>query len=294
MSTTLPEIPDSPLVSVQWLYDHLGADDIVILDASAFPVDGPGGKPLYVSGDEEYLVGGHLPGAIFADVITELSDPTTGYAFSRPSAQRFAAAVGALGITNTTSVIVYDSSLGHFAARVWWLFRAFGYDRVAVLDGGLKAWIAADFPLEFGHVEPRTAQFTATERPELWVDKEFVERVVNGTEHATLVCGLPPREFTGEVAPRLRPGHIPGSVSVPVVRLLDKSTNTFLDRESLADRLGEATLADHVVTYCGGGIAAAADALALTLIGHSRVSLYDGSLDEWVSDPGAPLVTHAG
>lgn len=294
MSTTLPANPDSPLVSARWVYDHLGADDLVILDATAFLVDGPGGAHQYVSGDEEYLVGGHIPGAVFADVINELSGPSTGQSFRKPSAQQFADAVGTLGISNETSVVVYDSTFGHFAARVWWLFRAFGYDRVVVLDGGLTAWNAADFPLEFGHTEPTPASFTATERPELWVDKDFVEGIVAGTRNASLVCGLPPKEFTGQVSPRPRAGHIPGSISAPVVRLLDKATNTFLGREALADRLADATTSEHVVVYCAGGIAAAADALALTLVGHNNVSLYDGSLAEWIADPEAPLVTPAG
>ncbi|MFC4223057.1 sulfurtransferase [Lysinibacter cavernae] len=291
MSSILPEKPDSPIVSAQWVYDHLGSEDIILVDASAFLVDTPDGKYAYVSGDEEFMVGGHLPGAVFADLINEFSDPSTGVPFSKPDVQRFADAAGAIGADNEKTIIVYDSSFGHFAARLWWLFRAFGYDRVVVLDGGLKAWNANEFPLEYGHVEPDPCSFTADERPELWVDKAFVEGIVAGTEQASLVCGLPPKEFTGAVNPRVRGGHIPGSVSAPVVRLLDKATNTFLGREALADRLGEATTADRVVVYCGAGIAAAADALALTLIGHKNVALYDGSLIEWAADPGAPLVT---
>ncbi|GAA3597462.1 hypothetical protein GCM10022198_22070 [Klugiella xanthotipulae] len=294
MSPTLPENPDSPLVSAQWVYDHLGADGLVILDATAFLLDGPGGHPAYVSGDEEYLVGGHLPGAIFADVITEFSDPAGPFPFTRPSAERFATAAGALGISNETSVVVYDGSFGHFASRVWWLFRAFGYDRVVVLDGGLTAWQAAGFPLEVGHVEPTPRTFVARERTELWVDKSFVEGVIAGTESAALVCGLPPREFTGETTAVSRAGHIPGSVSAPVVRLLDRSTKTFLNREALAERLGEATTAKRVVVYCSAGLAAAADALALTVLGHTGVALYDGSLAEWAADAAAPLVTTAG
>lgn len=100
MSSILPEKPDSPIVSAQWVYDHLGSEDIILVDASAFLVDTPDGKYAYVSGDEEFMVGGHLPGAVFADLINEFSDPSTGVPFSKPDVQRFADAAGAIGADN--------------------------------------------------------------------------------------------------------------------------------------------------------------------------------------------------
>jgi thiosulfate/3-mercaptopyruvate sulfurtransferase len=274
-----------PLVSTQWLADHLGTQDLVVVDASVVNFTRPDGRPGTLSGHEQFLLEGHLPGAVFADLIEELSDPDGAYPFTRPSAERFARAVGALGIGDTSTVVVYDSAVGQWAARVWWLFRAFGYDDVAVLDGGLGAWRAEGRELQLGHVEPVPRVFAATERPDLWVDKHYIEGVLAGTHEAALVCATPPQEFERR--------HIPGSSSAPAARLVDKERRTYLDRDSLRGILAPAIGAPRIVTYCGGGIAAASAALALTLLGEKSVAVYDGSLNEWASDPDAALVTSA-
>lgn len=276
----------SPVVSTQWLADHLGAEKLVVLDATVLPYTQPSGRAGYLSGHESYVVNGHLPGAVFADVIEELSDVSAPLPFTRPSAAQFEAAVGALGIDNETTVVVYDAVVGQWAARVWWLFRAFGYDRVAVLDGGLTAWRAEERETDVGHVEPSPASFTAVERPEAWASISDVQAIVDGTAPGSLVCGIPPKEFTGAAGR----GHIPGSVSVPAGRLVDRDSNTLLPVDVLRGMLPSE---GRVVTYCNGGIAAAADALALVLAGHTNVALYDGSLNEWAADPARPLVTAA-
>lgn len=130
----------SPVVSTQWLADHLGADQLVVVDASVFVADLPGAARGYVSGHEQYIVDGHIDGAVFADLIDVFSDPEGEHAFTRPDAARFAAAAASIGVDNNTTVIVYDAAVGQWASRIWWLFRAFGYDNVAVLDGGLTKW----------------------------------------------------------------------------------------------------------------------------------------------------------
>jgi thiosulfate/3-mercaptopyruvate sulfurtransferase len=277
--TTLP----GPLVSTQWLADHLGSDRLVVVDASVAHFTRPDGRPGFLSGHEQYLLEGHLPGAVFADLIDELSDPAGAYPFTRPSADRFQDVVGALGIDDATAVVVYDSAVGQWAARVWWLFRAFGYDDVAVLDGGLSAWKREDRELELGHVAPAPRAFRASERPELWVDKAFVEGVLAGENDAALVCATPPQDFERR--------HIPGSASAPAARLVDRERNTFLEADGLAGVLAPALGAPRIVTYCGGGIAAASAALALTLLGERSVAVYDGSLNEWAADPEARLAS---
>jgi thiosulfate/3-mercaptopyruvate sulfurtransferase len=285
-----PVLP-GPLVSTQWLADHLGAERLVVLDASVVGFTQPNGRGGYLSGHEQYLLEGHIPGAVFADVIDELSDPDGAYPFTRPSAERFAAAVGELGIDDDTTVVVYDSVVGQWASRVWWLFRAFGYDDVAVLDGGVTAWRTEGRELEIGHVQPVPAVFSAHERPELWADKAYVEGVLDGRHEAALVCATPPQEFTGEIVSRRRAGHIPGSSSAPAGRLIDRATGSYLEPDALRDLFAPALGAPRIVTYCGGGIAAASAALALTLLGETSVAIYDGSLNEWAADPDAPLAT---
>jgi len=283
--------PTSPLVSTQWLADHLGADDLLVVDASVVAYTQPNGKPGSLSGHEQYIADGHVPGAVFADLIEDFSDPDGGYPFTRPDAERFAAAAGALGIGPGTTVVVYDTAVGQWAARFWWLLRAFGHDTAAVLDGGLTAWLAEDRPVDRGHVEPTPARFTAVERPEAWVDKAYVERVVAGEEPAALVCSVPPKEFTGETPSRVRAGVIPGSTSVPAGRLVDRDARTALPDADLQGLFAPALAAPRIVTYCNGGIAAAAAALQLVRLGETDVAIYDGSLNEWAADPEAPLVT---
>ena len=280
---TGPYLP-SPVVSTQWLADHLGADQLVVVDATVLPYTQPSGRAGYLSGHESYLLNGHLPGAVFADVIDELSDTSAALPFTRPAREQFEAAVGALGIDNETSVVVYDAVVGQWAARVWWLFRAFGYDRVAVLDGGLTAWRSEGRETDVGHVQPSAARFTAMERPEAWASTSDVQEIVDGVAPGSLVCGIPPKEFSGEAGR----GHIPGSLSVPAGRLVDRDTNKLLPTAELRALL---PAEGRVVTYCNGGIAAAADALALVLAGHTDVALYDGSLNEWAAEPTRELAT---
>ena len=282
----------SPVVSTQWLFDHLGADNLVIVDATVFVASLPGGKHGYVSGHEQYIIDGHVPGAVFADLIDEFSDPTGHHPFTRPDAALFESAATSIGIDNESTVIVYDAAVGQWAARLWWLFRAFGYDDVAVLDGGLTKWRAEERETETGHVTPLPAgSFTAVERPELWVDKAFVEGVVRGDNEAALVCAVPPAEFSGEAGNRPRLGHIPGSVSAPAGRLVERDSNALLPVATLKETFAPVLTEQRVVAYCAGGIAAASDALALTLLGHTNVAIYDGSLNEWAADAAAPLVS---
>jgi thiosulfate/3-mercaptopyruvate sulfurtransferase len=286
-TTTLP----SPLVSAQWVADHLGADDLVVVDASVVSFTQPNGKPGSLSGHEQYIAEGHVPGAVFADLVEEFSDPEGRYPFTRPDAARFAAAAGALGIGPATTVVVYDTALGQWAARFWWLLRAFGHDAAAVLDGGLTAWSTDGRPIDRGHVESTATLFEGAERADVWVDKAYVERVVAGDEQAALVCSIPPKEFTGETPSRDRAGVIPGSTSLPVGRLVDRDARTALPDAELRQLFAHIPEAPRIVTYCNGGIAAAAAALQLVRLGETNVAIYDGSLNEWAADPAAPLVT---
>jgi thiosulfate/3-mercaptopyruvate sulfurtransferase len=283
----------SPVVSTQWLADYLGSDNLVVLDATVLPFATPAGKPGFLSGHEQYLIEGHIPTAGFADLLEELSDTAARLPFTHQSPEAFAAAVGALGIDNDTTVVVYDSWIGQWASRLWWLFRTFGYDRVAVLDGGFTKWRAEGRDTEVGHTEPTPRTFVATERPELWATKADVEDVLAGKAQAALVCAVPPKEFSGEEGSRARRGHIPGSSNTPAIRLVNRETNALRPEAELREAFGPAFDQERVIAYCAAGIAASADALALTLLGHRNVAIYDGSLFEWVADENAPVATGA-
>lgn len=280
----------SPVVSTQWLADYLGSDKLVVLDATVLSYSQPNGQSGYLSGHEQYLVGGHVPGAVFADLVDGFSDPDAALPFTHPSGEKFAIAAGSVGVDNDTTVVIYDAAVGQWASRLWWLFRANGYDNVAVVDGGYTKWSSEDRPSEVGHVESPITVFASVERPELWVSKSDVEAIVAGTDSAALVCGVPPKEFAGEAGHRARLGHIPGSISAPAGRLVDQESNALLSEDALRATFGPALDHERIVTYCAGGIAAAADALALTLLGHRNVAIYDGSLNEWAADDSLPLV----
>jgi thiosulfate/3-mercaptopyruvate sulfurtransferase len=283
----------SPLVSTQWLADYLGSDSLVVLDATVLPFATPVGKSGFLSGHEQYLVAGHIPTALFADLIEAFSDTEARLPFTHQAPAAFAEAVGALGIDNETTVVVYDSSVGQWASRLWWLFRAAGYDRVAVLDGGYTKWLAEGRQTDVGHLESTPATFVAVERPELWATKSDIEDVLAGTATAALVCGLPPKEFSGEEGSRARRGHIPGSISAPAGRLVDRETNALLPESALRETFGPALDQPRIVAYCAAGIAASADALALTVLGARNVAIYDGSLLEWTADDRLPVTTLA-
>lgn len=274
-----------PLVSTQWLADHLGGESLVVLDATVLSVEGGG----HVSGDEEYLVHGHVPGAYSADLIEQFSDPDAALTFTRPGREQFERVAGEHGISNETTVIVYDTASGQWASRLWWLLRSFGHDDVAVLDGGLTQWRREGRQLETGHVAPVARSFVAEERPGFWADRGEVEAVAAGIRPGSLVCAVPAKEFSGEAPVRRRAGHIPGSVSVPAATLVDRETRRLLEPGLLAERLEPVANGQRVILYCAAGINATSTALALTLLGRTDLAVYDGSLNEWSADPDAAL-----
>jgi thiosulfate/3-mercaptopyruvate sulfurtransferase len=290
-----------PLVSTRELAvlmagaDESGAAPLLVLDATVLQVTAFDGHSAYVTGHEQYIVNGHIPGAVFADLLEEFSDAASGLPFTRPGAEQFARAAEAVGVDASSTIVLYDDSFGQWAARLWWIFRSFGFENVLVLDGGLRKWTAEERAVEIGYTPPpASAGVAVTEQDGFWTDASRVHRALDGSEPATLVCGLPYREFTGERGHRPRLGHIPGSLSAPVSRLVDRDTNTFLADDALRTSLRDALESpDPIVAYCAGGIISAANALALSLLGRDDVTIYDGSLAEWAADENAPLTTIA-
>ncbi len=277
------------LLPVGTLADRLGDPAVRLFDATVRLERPPGGGPYaIVSGRDEYRRA-RLPGAAFADLAGDLADPATPHAFGLPSAERFAAAAGALGIGPGIHVVAYAQESPMWATRLWWLLRFFGFDAVSVLDGGREGWRAAGLPLQAGEHAHPPEEFTARLRPELLAVRADVEAATaaGGTR---LVCGLRPPVYRGEEASSsARPGHIPGSVNVPWTALAD-DTGRFrpaADR-SAALAAGGLLSGEPVIAYCGGGISATVDVFALHLAGR-EARLYDGALSEWSADPSLPL-----
>jgi len=276
---------DAPLVSTQWLADRLGADDLVVVDATVVFASTPqGSRPI--SGLDAYLVDGHVPGAVHGDLLEAFSDPAGRFGFPRPDLGAVARAAQELGIHDGSTVVVYDAALGQWAARLWWVLRAAGVERVAVLDGGLTAWRAEERPLATGHEDaPTTESLTVAERPGAWADRDEVAAVVAGTRDAALVCALSPHQFSGADGSG---GHIPTSANLPFGSVIDRESRRFAGSDALTQRADEP---GRVIVYCHAGVAAAGLALALVANGADDVAVYDGSLNEWASDPEAPLTT---
>ena len=220
---------------------------------------------------------GHIPGAAFLDLDTELSDlsipPEVGGRHPLPTAEQFAEAAGRAGIRPGTLVVSYDEGMTGGAARLWWLLRHFGHEQAAVLDGGLGIWLG---PLARGEETIEPAVFTPRERnDDLITTDEIVERL--GDPSLVLLDARPADRYRGE-ALGLDPvaGHIPGAVSVPL------SSGALIPAEVLE--------ADELACYCGSGVAASATVLALHRAGRTDARLYAGSWSEW-SRKGLPVET---
>ncbi len=275
------------LVSTDWLQGRLDHPELRLLDATWHL------PHLKRDARAEYAAG-HIPGAVFFD-IDAISDHSTQLPHMLPNPAEFAAAVGKLGIGNDTFVVVYDSYGLMSAARVWWMFRAFGYDRVAVLDGGLPKWKREGRTVDARAVNPAPKTFTSQFRPRVLRRKaEMIENLKTKSEQ--VVDARSAGRFKGsepEVRPGLRGGHIPGSRNVPYNTLLDPQTLAVLPADQLRQRFIAAgvDLGQPIVTSCGSGITACALAFGLHLIGVPRVAVYDGSWTEWGAPGDTPVET---
>lgn len=286
MSTPAPHS-----VSIDWLRARLDEPGLVVIDASTHLTFQSKGPYSLESGRETYDAE-HIPGAVFADLLTEFADPDVDLPWTVPSSERFAAAAGALGIGDDSHVVVYDQHQGFWATRLWWHLRLEGFDNVSVLEGGLPAWRAAGLEVT-AEVAPLPArEFTARRRPELLRTAAQVLESLED-EGTRVVCVLDPETFRGENSTYARPGHIAGSVNLPLSELMDAS-GALKPVADLRVILGAAGLLDEgvtPVTYCGGGIAATGMAHALALVGRHDVAVYDGSLTEWTADESLPMST---
>jgi thiosulfate/3-mercaptopyruvate sulfurtransferase len=287
-----PEL--QPLVETDWLLDHLDDPDLRILDCTVFlrPVEG-GVRPE--SGRAQWEQS-HIPRAAFADLLGDLSDTNTHLPIMMPPAAQFAGAMERYGVSDDSRVVLYDAGGNLWAARVWWMLRAFGFERAAVLNGGWKKWTLEQKPTSSAAPLPRPAgRFTARAQPHLIADWKEVFAALKDPG-VRLVNALSADEHSGKITRVARPGHIPGSVNVPAGSLVDPVTNAYLSLGELRALFERAGLLkpSRVIAYCGGGIAACGDAFVLTLLGAKNVAVYDGSLVEWSSRPELPLETGTG
>ncbi|GMQ78223.1 MAG: sulfurtransferase [Anaerolineae bacterium] len=277
------------LVESSWLEAHLHDEDIRILDCMVFIHAKRG---FSVESGYDNWVRGHIPGSRSADLLIDLSDPSSQLPFMIPKEDHFSNVMSGYGIDDHKSVVLYDAGKNMWAARVWWMLRSYGFENAAILNGGWQKWRLEGRPVSTDNVNYPAATFTAYPRTELIVDKEEVLAAVHD-ENCCIINALTHLEHEGKLAFYGRPGHIPNSVNVPARSLVDKKTHAFLPISELRIIFAKccALAKKRVITYCGGGAAASSVAFALTLLGATNVAVYDGSLIEWAQDSKLPMVT---
>jgi len=280
------------LIDTDALERQLGDPDLRVFDCTTILIPDPKTTYQAVPARADFEKG-HIPGAQFIDLQADLSDKNHRLRFMLPSAEDFAAAMSRFGVGEGTRVVLYSTTTPQWATRVWWLLRVFGFDEAAVLDGGWQKWSREGRPVETGAARPRPpGHFIVREQRPLMVGKEAVLQGIGDGAVCTLNA-LAPEQHAGTGGNTYgRPGRIKGSVNLPAAHLIDPATSAFLPAAELRRRFeGVGAFGREVITYCGGGIAASADAFALVMLGHPDVKLYDASMSEWATDPTLPMET---
>jgi len=272
------------LVSTDWLAAHLDAPDVHI-------VDGSWHMPAAKRDPRAEYDAQHIPGAVFFD-IDEIADTDSDLPHMLPSPEKFSARVRKLGLGDGNRIVVYDTTGASAAARVWWMFRVFGHNDVAVLDGGLAKWLAEGRPVTDEPVRPQERHFTA--RVNTFLVREY-DQVRANVEHGReqFIDTRSAGRFAGtepEPRPEVRSGHAPGSINLPFTAFLnrDKTMASAKAIRAAVDKAG-VDLDRPMFTSCGSGVTACVVSLGLYLIGKPDVPVFDGSWTEWASHPESPI-----
>lgn len=273
------------LISVQFLKDNLQAENLIILDASMKPV----GKVAASTVETDV----YIPGSLRFDFDNEIRDLSTSLPHMMPSAEFFTEEVQKMGVNQDSAIVVYDRIGIYSSPRAWWMFRAMGHTQVAVLDGGLPAWIAAGFETvpQLREKPAQRGNFIAQPVAGAFVDVDDVMHALNDANYRVLDARSAGRFKGLEPEPRegLRPGHMPNAFNIPYTSVLE---NGMLKDEMSLRSIFEAYKNKKMIFSCGSGATACVLALAAEQAGYQDLSVYDGSWSEWgLISSGRPVVT---
>ena len=277
--------PIFPLVSVSWLKNNLDNPNLIILDATIKKV---------TSDDKTSISNKIIPKARFFDIKGIFSDKETNVPNMLPSPEVFEQGCQSLGIQHNSQIVVYDQLGIYSSPRVWWMFKAMGFHNVAVLDGGLPAWIDANYPLEdlnsYTDIPYEKGNFKAAFKPNHVVSQEDVYAIMHNPDVLILDARSHGRFIGTEPEPRqdLKSGHIPGSISLPYTEVLvDGKMKSVEELKSIFTALDIGN--KKLIFSCGSGITACIILLAAEISGYSNLSVYDGSWSEWGLIEGLPI-----
>lgn len=278
------------LVQPAWLAEHLGDRAIRVLDCTTYMRPQPVGPSKIESGLQDYEQA-HIPGAQHVDMVTDLSNPDGEFPYTLPKSAQIDMLLSGLGIGNDHQIVLYARSTPVTVTRAWYVLRAFGHQRVSVLEGGFQRWESEGFPVTNEEPSfPATAYHSRLDQSRLAEREEVLAAIED--KSTSLVNSLGRDQFAGTGGAHYgRPGRIPGSINVPATELVDPITHAYASTATMRKKFDDAGLSasQRAITYCGGGIAASAGAFALELIGHDNWALYDNSLLEWSTNPELPM-----
>jgi len=279
------------LIGCDDLHRDLGDQRLIVVDCRHSLAD-------FERGHRDYNAA-HIPGAVFADMETDLSGDLVEGRTGRhplPHIVTFTDTLSHWGIDNSCQVVAYDDAGGAIAARLWWMLRWLGHPHVAVLEGGWPAWCAKNYPTRSGQESNPARCFKAQVRPELLADVDLVAAKGKDAQWC-LIDARGAARYRGEIEPIDRvAGHIPGAINLPFAENLDKD-GSFLDAKALGERfksaLGEVPI-DRTIVYCGSGVTAAHNLLAMVHAGLGDAKCYSGSWSEWIADGTRAIETGPG
>ncbi len=288
----MPDTDNYPefLVTTEWLMRHLEDPAVRILDPSTLLPPRPDFSSYDVVPARADFEKGHIPGAVFVDVEHELSAPDPRLHFMLPDAHTFAGAMQRYGVSDDSFVVTYSTTSHWWATRLWWMLKVYGHERVAVLDGGFQKWRSEKRPVDTGTARARSAGTFAPRAPNerMVANRDDVLAAIGAGDICT-VNALRPEQHAGTGGVNYgRRGHITNSISIPALTHV-RDDNTFKSIDELRAMFAQTMQKPQVITYCGGGIAATSVALALEMLGHKNVKVYDASLTEWAADTELPM-----